>query len=351
MGGARCSPASCLLLPAHLACGGTRDDSLRFDIRFAEELCPDTLDGRLLLLLSTDDSEEPRFQIKDGPGDPARLRHRRGGPGPRRDGLDRRRRPRLPRRQPRRPARRRLHRPGPPPPLRDLPPRRRPHREAPHGPRRGPAVEQGPRQPLQPAPEGDDRPRRRGRGGDRSGHRHPAHRAPADHEVRQAREDPERAPHRVLGTADAPRGPRPAAGGLRRAPGGPLPADHLPRPLPPRLRGLPRGAAGPRPRARVLRALRLARLQPDRAGARPPVLQGVDRPRLPADDHHRDPARQPLLRRLLRRELGQPGALRRRHHLRADPLHREEVPGDRRGLGPLHVRGIDRRAGRPSRSR
>ena len=26
-----------LVLPAHLACGGSRDDSLRFDIRFTEE--------------------------------------------------------------------------------------------------------------------------------------------------------------------------------------------------------------------------------------------------------------------------------------------------------------------------
>jgi len=56
-----------LLLLAHLACSGTRGKSLRFDVRFEKELCPDTLDGRLLLLLSTDDSEEPRFQIKDGP--------------------------------------------------------------------------------------------------------------------------------------------------------------------------------------------------------------------------------------------------------------------------------------------
>ena len=37
--------------------------------------------------------------------------------------------------------------------------------------------------------------------------------------------------------------------------------------------------------------------------------------------------------------------LRRRHHVRADPLHREEVPRDRRGLGALHVRRLDRRMG------
>jgi hypothetical protein len=59
--------ALALLLPAHLACSGARGDTLRFDVSFAEDLCPETLDGRLLLLLSTDDSQEPRFQIKDGP--------------------------------------------------------------------------------------------------------------------------------------------------------------------------------------------------------------------------------------------------------------------------------------------
>ena len=57
-----------LLLPANLACSGARGDALQFDISFGEDLCPETLDGRLLLLLSTDDSQEPRFQIKDGPG-------------------------------------------------------------------------------------------------------------------------------------------------------------------------------------------------------------------------------------------------------------------------------------------
>jgi hypothetical protein len=58
--------AGLVLLPSgHLAC--TQDGSVRFDVRFSEELCPDTLDGRLLLLVSTDDSKEPRFQIKDGP--------------------------------------------------------------------------------------------------------------------------------------------------------------------------------------------------------------------------------------------------------------------------------------------
>ncbi len=67
----RATPAALLvalaiLLSAPTACIG-RGDPLRFEIRFGPELCADTLDGRLLLLLSTDDSEEPRFRIKDGP--------------------------------------------------------------------------------------------------------------------------------------------------------------------------------------------------------------------------------------------------------------------------------------------
>jgi len=39
---------------------------LRFGISFTEKTCKDRLDGRLLLMISTDDSREPRFQINDG---------------------------------------------------------------------------------------------------------------------------------------------------------------------------------------------------------------------------------------------------------------------------------------------
>jgi hypothetical protein len=41
---------------------------LRFEISFSEAVCKEPLDGRLLLLISTDGSQEPRFQINDGPG-------------------------------------------------------------------------------------------------------------------------------------------------------------------------------------------------------------------------------------------------------------------------------------------
>jgi hypothetical protein len=39
----------------------------RFAVRYSAAQDPGPLDGRLLLMLSTDDSEEPRFQIEDGP--------------------------------------------------------------------------------------------------------------------------------------------------------------------------------------------------------------------------------------------------------------------------------------------
>lgn len=42
-------------------------DGLRFEIVYGHEMSSDPLDGRLLLMLSTDGSREPRFQIVDGP--------------------------------------------------------------------------------------------------------------------------------------------------------------------------------------------------------------------------------------------------------------------------------------------
>jgi hypothetical protein len=52
-------------------CGQAKknDDSgnLRFAIHFPEEMCSKSLDGRMLLLISADDSREPRFQISNGP--------------------------------------------------------------------------------------------------------------------------------------------------------------------------------------------------------------------------------------------------------------------------------------------
>ena len=46
---------------------GTQNSKLTFDLSFPEERSADVLDGRMLLLVSKDDSNEPRFQISDGP--------------------------------------------------------------------------------------------------------------------------------------------------------------------------------------------------------------------------------------------------------------------------------------------
>lgn len=47
--------------------GGNQDCKLRFGILFTEEQGKNVLDGRMLLMVSTDSSREPRFQISDGP--------------------------------------------------------------------------------------------------------------------------------------------------------------------------------------------------------------------------------------------------------------------------------------------
>jgi hypothetical protein len=41
--------------------------TITFDVSFSDQISDESQDGRLLLLLSTDDSKEPRFQINDGP--------------------------------------------------------------------------------------------------------------------------------------------------------------------------------------------------------------------------------------------------------------------------------------------
>ena len=41
---------------------------LRFEVRFPAERSAEPLDGRMLLLISSDESAEPRFQVNDGPG-------------------------------------------------------------------------------------------------------------------------------------------------------------------------------------------------------------------------------------------------------------------------------------------
>ena len=79
------------------------------------------------------------------------------------------------------------------------------------------------------------------------------------------------------------------------------------------------------PEVRIQRAVPSRVLQPDRTAVRASVLQGLDRPGLSTIPDHRDPARQSVLRRLVRGELGERRALRRRDHLRADSRDREAV--------------------------
>ena len=181
------------------------------------------LDGRLLLLLSTDPAAEPRFQISEGPttqlvfgmdvddwkpsatrtvndaafGWPVRsLSQVKPGDYYVQALLA---------------------------PLRNVPPRRRPHRQAAHGPRRRAAVEPRPGQPLQQAGQ--------------SPHRCPKARLtialdqeippipePKDTKYIRHIQDPERAADEVLGPAHVSGGAHPAARGLRRTSGSALPA-------------------------------------------------------------------------------------------------------------------------------
>lgn len=56
----------CSLCLSFWSCSPTKSQ-VSFDISFAPSASSEAKDGRLLLLLSTDDSREPRFQINDGP--------------------------------------------------------------------------------------------------------------------------------------------------------------------------------------------------------------------------------------------------------------------------------------------
>ncbi len=318
------------------ACGpdGLRDRTLRRtgrggpdgDGTYPASLAKGPLDGRLLLLLSTDDSAEPRFQISDGPRRSRSSASTSDGWKPGSRGGRRRGRPRLSAREPGAGPRRDLHRAGAAPPLRDLPPRRRPHGQAADGPRRGPAVEPRARA-TSTARRARSRSIRERRAPSRSRWTRRSRRSrPAGDEVHQARADPERAAHEVLG-------PRMYLG-----------AHVL----------LPEGFDA-HPQAATRWSINHGHFPHDFGGFReePPdpdlkseyrdrfQLDGYNRtqqeqahqfykdwtgPGFPRMLHHRDPARQPVLRRLLRGELGEPRALRRRDHLRADPVPREEVP-------------------------
>ena len=52
---------------AALLCAGATASGLRFEVSFAAEHSTEPLDGRMVLMISTNDDEEPRFQIGDSP--------------------------------------------------------------------------------------------------------------------------------------------------------------------------------------------------------------------------------------------------------------------------------------------
>ena len=157
------SIAALALLASTLPAAGAEPARLRIAVRYPEKLAKGPLDGRLLLLVSTDPSAEPRFQVRDAdarrasrcsgstssgwkPGEAGGIRRERaglsGGEPPRREA-------------------RTLPRAGAAPPLRDVPPRRRPRGQAADGPRRGPAVEPRAWQPAERPARAGRRSRRR----------------------------------------------------------------------------------------------------------------------------------------------------------------------------------------------
>src|SRR5581483_9601118 len=139
--------------------------------------------------------------------------------------------------------------------------------------------------------------------------------------ARQAPEDPERPAHRVLGNADVPRRRRASARRLRRVVGNPVSGD-----LP--ARALSDGEPVRVRRGRVERVFDVVAVRARAEGDRRPA-----------------PAREPLLRRLLRGELGQPRAVRRRDRHRAHPRAAAPVPDGPQAVGAHAHGGLDRRLG------
>ena len=197
-------------------------------------------------------------------------------------------------------------RPGAAPPLRDLPPRRRPRRQAADGPRRGPAVEPRAGQPLQHAA-------RRSRSTRRSARRSAIDARPGDPADPDPPDDTKYIKHEQIQSERLTKfWGRPMYLGAhvllpegfddasRRA----LSAGDQPRPLPARLRRLPRGAARSEPEARLLASASTSTATTASSRSRRyQFYKDWTGPELPARADRRDPARQPVLRRLLRGEL------------------------------------------------
>ena len=194
-------------------------------------------------------------------------------------------------------------------------------------------MEQGARESLQ------HRARDQGRSGrpdtDCTGARqeHRADQAARRYAVGEARAYPESVAHRVLGSPDASRRARAAAEGLGGASEGALSADDQSRPFPRGPRRLSTRASGSEARAGLQRALPSLRLQPVAAGARAPVLQGLDRRRISARARDRDSTRESVLRRFVRGELRERRPVCGCNSAGTDSLPRKEISRARQRAG------------------
>ena len=240
-------------------------------------------DGRLLLMIAKDGRRgEPRFQIGDG-ADAQQVfgvdvDSWTGRTSVVIDAAVRR----LPARQHLRHPARHLHGAGAAAQVRDLHARRRPHREAADGSRRGPAVGAGARATSTARRSKSASIRMAPPSAIALDKVIPPIAPPTDTKyIKHERIQSELLtkfwgrPMHLGANVLLPEG-------FDTHPEARYPARHLPRALPVHLRRLPSRAAGSEPEARLRRALQPGRLQPHPAGARAPVLQGLDRPGLPA---------------------------------------------------------------------
>ena len=130
---------------------GRRKQERRYRIRvsFGPEQSMEAIDGRLLVMLSTDAEGEPRDQISDGPKTQQIFGVDVNGLRPGQDAVIDAAATGFPLESLRQVPPGQVPDPGTIAQVRDVPPRRRAGRQAPHGPRRGATVEQGARQSLQ----------------------------------------------------------------------------------------------------------------------------------------------------------------------------------------------------------
>ena len=134
-----------------------KNTGLEIHVSFGPDQSKTPLDGRLLVMLSTDPKDEPRFQINDSPKTQQIFGIDVDGLAPGTRGCHRFHGAGLSTRKSASASTRPVSGPGPAAQVRDVSPGDRPGRQAAHGPRRGAAMEQGARQPVQHAAGDHDR--------------------------------------------------------------------------------------------------------------------------------------------------------------------------------------------------